>query len=113
MARASRRPAFRFALQLFSSRRRQPVEPRPAVVLARCPVRGKPATVFQTLERRIGRALFYLQHVLRRALVNLRDRMAVRISGKQWAQDHPVERPLQHFLFRSGVLGTRATPLDF
>src|ERR1700694_4343591 len=58
-------PVVRLGLQPAPSRRGQPVEARPPVVLGEPPVGANPALLLEPVERRVERALVELQHVAR------------------------------------------------
>src|SRR5207302_10951443 len=67
-----------------------------AVVLAGAPVAGEPAAVFEAMQRRVKRTLLHFEDVFGGALDDLGNRVAVRVTGGERAQDHHVERSLEH-----------------
>ena len=59
------------------------------------PLRRDPAFAFEPVQRRIQRSMLHLQHVVRRPLNVLRDRVSVRRPGQERSQNEQIERPLQ------------------
>jgi hypothetical protein len=74
---------------------RQLVELRPAVVLRRAPFGFEPAAHLEPVQRRIQRALFDAQHVVRRLLDVLGDRVAVHGATADRLQHQHVESAWQ------------------
>src|SRR5688572_26598270 len=77
-----------------AARRSQAVKSGAPVVLRDTPIGGDPPLTFQSLERRVERALVDLKHVVRQQLDPLRDRPPVELLGGDGAHDQEVERAL-------------------
>src|SRR5258708_166616 len=87
----------------------QGVEARLAVVRGHAPLARDPSPLFQSLQRRVQRAVFDEQFLLRRSLDGQRDALSVLRSEDQGAKDQQVQRPLQQLesiaLLPAGLLG--------
>jgi len=81
-----------FGLELPAPKRAEPVKLGATVVVRRAPRGQQPASHFQAMQGRIQRALFDLQHVIRRTLDELRDAVAVQRSAAERLEDQHVER---------------------
>ena len=92
-----------FVVELAAAERGQAVELRAAVVVRRAPLGLQQAAHFEPVQRRIQRALLDLQHVARRLLDELRDRVAVHRAAADRLQDQHVERARQERRFVFGV----------
>src|SRR5262245_39580965 len=93
--RGQRVPLARLDRELLPALRGQPVELGPPVVLGGAVIEVDPATLDQAVEGRVQRSLLHQQDVVRALFDRLRNRMAVRRSPPQRAQDEEVEGALQ------------------
>src|SRR5579859_5855374 len=88
-----------FYLELFTSRRRQLVIASAAVSGRRAPLRGYPTLDEHALQRRVQRAFFDLENVIRYPLNGIGDFVAVHFAGAgQSPQNQQIERSWRNFI---------------
>src|SRR5688500_2990821 len=109
-------PAVLLAYELLLTGRGQLVIPRPLVGLAQAPFRLQPATLHQTMQRRIERAGLDLQQIIRLRADRLTNAVAMVRSPLQGSKNEHVEGSLEELqVLVVSVFGhscRRSTALD-
>jgi len=86
-----------FQRELFSPRRRQPVESGPLAFVRHIPCGRDPALRFQSVQRGVQRSGFNLKYLFRGLLDVLRQGVTMRRSALQRPQNENVECALEKF----------------
>src|SRR4051812_45225534 len=88
-------PLAGFGVELLPALRGQSIELGAPIVLGGALLERNPAALDQPVKRRIEGSLLDQEHVVRATLDRLRDRMAVRRSPPERAQNEQIQRALQ------------------